>query len=58
MEIFNCKRCDIEFTQKKHLVQHLNRKKPCNPTVADIPIEEYLTELTKKVDELEDIKLE
>jgi hypothetical protein len=48
MDNFNCKRCGNEFAQKKYLVQHLKRKTPCEPIVADIPIDEYLTRLTRK----------
>ena len=48
-KIFICKRCEVEFTKKKYLVQHLKRRIPCieiNET--NQSREEILEELLEK----------
>jgi hypothetical protein len=45
---YNCKRCGLLFTEKKHLVQHLKKLIPCMPVENDFNMSELLIELTKK----------
>lgn len=49
MNTFDCKRCGHEFLTKGNLKTHLGRKKPCEPLVADIPIQILLDDVTRKV---------
>jgi hypothetical protein len=37
MTIYNCNICEREFRQKCHLIDHLNKKKPCLPINNNIP---------------------
>jgi hypothetical protein len=48
MSEYICLRCDIDFLEKKRLVQHLKRKTKCIPILADIDTEEILEKLTRK----------
>ena len=43
-----CERCGMEFTQKKHLVQHLKRKNPCLALKTDKLMSELLDDLKKQ----------
>jgi len=38
--IYNCVRCGYETKHKGHFLNHLNRKKTCNPILEDISIED------------------
>ena len=43
--IFICKRCNCEFNRKDYLLNHLNRKKKCEPIIQDIETDELIKEL-------------
>ena len=44
----NCKRCGLEFNDKRNLVQHLKRKRECMAIESDISLLEQLEELQKR----------
>jgi hypothetical protein len=44
----NCKRCGLEFDEKRYLVQHLKRKTCCMAIESDISLLEQLDELKKR----------
>ena len=44
----NCKRCGLEFDEKRYLVQHLKRKTSCMAIESDISLLEQLEELKKR----------
>ena len=50
MTIYNCDKCGMEFKQKSHYSQHLNRKKPCvnenkMKLIIDKAVSEKITEI-------------
>jgi hypothetical protein len=45
---YTCSRCGLEFTEKRHLVQHLSRKRLCMPIFSDIEPKEQLEHLKNK----------
>jgi len=50
MTIYNCDKCGMEFKQKSHYTQHLNRKKPCvnedkMKLIIDKAVSEKITEI-------------
>ncbi len=46
--MFICKRCGYDFSEKKGLVKHLNRKNICMPIESDLTPNELLIELNEK----------
>ena len=44
----NCKRCGLEFNDRRNLVQHLKRKTECMAIELDISLLEQLEELQKR----------
>jgi hypothetical protein len=48
MEKYNCKRCCMEFSEKRVLVKHLKRKVMCLSIESEKTQDELLEELTKK----------
>lgn len=47
---FTCERCGYEATQKVHLINHLQRKKACQPDLSNTDRNVLLEELTNKDD--------
>lgn len=47
-EVYKCKRCGLEFDQKKYLVQHLNKKIICMPIEQEIDRELLIEEVNRK----------
>ena len=45
---YNCKRCNLDFDQKIHLIKHLKRKNVCMAIESEKSQEELLEELNKK----------
>jgi hypothetical protein len=48
MTEYNCKRCNLDFDQKIHLIKHLKRKNICMAIESEKSQEELLEELNKK----------
>ena len=48
MSTYLCKRCGIDFSEKRILLKHLNRVNPCIPIELDISVKELLDEINKK----------
>ena len=44
----NCKRCGLEFNDRRNLVQHLKRKRECMAIESDISLLEQLEEIQKR----------
>lgn len=49
MSTFECKRCGIDFSEKRILLKHLNRVNPCLPIKSNINAKEQLDEISNKV---------
>lgn len=47
MAEFTCDRCTAVFSRKAHLVRHLQRKTPCNPTASDVDVDILLSNHAK-----------
>ena len=52
---FGCERCGNEFSRKAHLLSHLTRKIPCEPTKSNVDTKKLLDDLLKQRERPEDV---
>ena len=50
--IYNCVRCGYETKHKGHFLNHLNRKKTCNPILEDISINDIKNHYNLEIDKI------